>query len=476
MGGFRLPTRQDDDVIPSTMMPRPQMAPGMIQHPMHAMIAPIGAPPPDLPPMSMSGPAPDVSGMSQNPSVAKKMSPLEEEEQHEEQRLMGDYKKDADPYGSPDNHPGILGKFLHGLSVATGGSGRRQMEEGQIGKQLETTEDTRGKVGLEGAQARNENETADLAPGKAASEEGLQGAQAGESTARAGAIANPPDTTPELGTYRSLVKMGMSPSEALQEVEKDKALGLKPTGAEHISVLDDSGQPVEANYDPTTRQTTAADGKVIKNPRPIPAPAAVGGATFVVPDPNTPGGGILQKVLPGGKVAPGAQTPGGVNTENTPTTQMRNTAQRAELVHSMVPEVIADIDKNQDALGPMMGRWNDFMQGKVGTDNPAISQLRADLLLMSSSVALAHAQGRLPENLREEFDKLINAPQQTPDNLKAVINEVDKWMVQNQNIMQGRENGGPQGNEPQRPANVPDGYQFNAKGKKGAGWYAPTAK
>jgi hypothetical protein len=182
-----LPIRQDDDAMPSTMMPPPQMAPGMIQHPMHAMIAPIGAPPPDLPPMSMSGSPPDISGMSQKPTVAKKMSPLEEEEQHEEQRLMGDYKKDADPYGSPDNHPGILGKFLHGLSVATGGSGRRQMEEGQIGKQLETTDEARSKDDLESATAAHtEAETPEVAP-NAESTRNLQGAEADKDTADANA-------------------------------------------------------------------------------------------------------------------------------------------------------------------------------------------------------------------------------------------------------------------------------------------------
>ena len=34
---------------------------------------------------------------------------------HEQQRLAKDYQKDADPYGSADNHPGFWGKIAHGL-------------------------------------------------------------------------------------------------------------------------------------------------------------------------------------------------------------------------------------------------------------------------------------------------------------------------------------------------------------------------
>jgi hypothetical protein len=74
------------------------------------------------------------------------------------------------------------------------------------------------------------------------------------------------------------------------------------------------------------------------------------------------------------------------------------------------------------------------MQGKVGMENPDMAGLRADLLMVSSAVALAHARGRLPENLREEFDRAINAPKQDPENLKAVLNHILPWMERMQKI------------------------------------------
>ena len=84
-------------------------------------------------------------------------------------------------------------------------------------------------------------------------------------------------------------------------------------------------------------------------------------------------------------------------------------------------------------MGPLMGRWNDFMQGKVGSENPDFAALRMDLTLMGTAVALAQVRkdGCL-ENLREEFDRAINAPQQTPENLEAAIKAVQPWMARMQ--------------------------------------------
>jgi len=93
------------------------------------------------------------------------------------------------------------------------------------------------------------------------------------------------------------------------------------------------------------------------------------------------------------------------------------------------------------------------MQGKIGMDNPKFAGLRADLMMYSTAVALAHARGRLPENLREEFEKSINNPKQTLQNLKATINKIDGWMQKNAEVMQGR---GGQQQGPPSGANVRD--------------------
>ena len=143
-----------------------------------------------------------------------------------------------------------------------------------------------------------------------------------------------------------------------------------------------------------------------------------------------PDGKVIE-VQPGMTVPTGSRTPTQQGQLNTPTTQQRNVGTQAELVHEQMPQLMADIDRLTPKLGPVMGRWNDFMQGKVGADDPEFAGLRANLLMASSAVALAHARGRLPENLREEFNRYINNPKQTPANLKAGLQVIDNWMMRN---------------------------------------------
>jgi hypothetical protein len=116
---------------------------------------------------------------------------------------------------------------------------------------------------------------------------------------------------------------------------------------------------------------------------------------------------------------------------------MRNVAAQAGIAHEGAPALLSELDTMKDELGPFMGRWDKFMQGTVGMDNPKFAGLRADLLMYSSAVALMHARGRLPENLRREFDDAINSPKQTVDNLKTVIKHIDDWTVRSQQTTGG---------------------------------------
>ena len=98
------------------------------------------------------------------------------------------------------------------------------------------------------------------------------------------------------------------------------------------------------------------------------------GQDYVVPDGQ--GGHKLVRIYPGEAIPEGAQTQTGLNALNTPTTQQRTAAGRAATVVAMAPEVLSEIDRLGPSLGPIAGRWNDFMQGKVGMDNPEFAGLR----------------------------------------------------------------------------------------------------
>jgi hypothetical protein len=147
------------------------------------------------------------------------------------------------------------------------------------------------------------------------------------------------------------------------------------------------------------------------------------GVSFI--DPTTH---KLVRVEPGGTVPEGARTAAGENAINTPTMTQRTAAGRAQTVHEMMPEVLSNIEAMKDKIGAFSGRWNKFMQGEIGADDPDMAGLRANLLMTSSAMALAHAQGRLPENLREEFDRAINAPKQSAANLEATLKKMDPWL------------------------------------------------
>lgn len=244
---------------------------------------------------------------------------------------------------------------------------------------------------------------------------------------------------------------------------------VKPGNAQHVVLEGPDGKPMLGFVDPVTKTTTDAQGHPIANPVPFEKPTnqndfeqfykdwlaenkAADTASsrkrareewvaasqapqrppqVMVFTPNASGGQTAQLVRPGQDIAPGAQTAQGVNAMNTPTTQMRNVAAQATLVHEQTPETLSLIDKNKDKIGPMSGRWNKFMQGDIGAPDQDMADLRADLLMYSSAVALAHASGRLPENLREEFDHAINAPNQSAENLSATVRRIDEWMTKN---------------------------------------------
>jgi hypothetical protein len=304
----------------------------------------------------------------------------------------------------------------------------RDLQEHGLAKRLNTEVDAQAQNEHMGAETAGLEESTKEAPGKTASEEGLQGAQTAN-------LENPP--LQHIETDQGIFMLNPRTNELTPLTAQGKPLmpfnKTAPKGMEKGDVVGPDGKPMEANYHADTGKWTDSTGKEIVNPRPYEKPNQAGMVTMVVPDPNNPGGGVIERLGAGAKVAPGAQTVAGVNSMNTPTTNQRTAAGRAETVIAMAPEVLSRIDAVGSQMGPISGRWNDFMQGKVGAPNEQFAALRSDLLMMSSAVALAHAQGRLPENLRQEFDHAINAPNQTPENLKATINTMIPWLQQVQN-------------------------------------------
>ena len=479
----------------------PPMNPPVITPQMKADVQPVNAGPapeisgihmPDAPTPQLGAPhMPDVSGPILGTTQG---DTLNRESLLQHGPAVDHIASRIEGSGFGQNHP-VLGKIL-GVAGEVGGKigdtlsnafpgigreipGTTQNYNQQLkGANANLTQDE-SNAGKE-AQTASENstagktteETAEM-PGKTQSEEGLQGAQK----------ANLESET----TDRD--KAANAPSFTVHDTEEGPILVGKDGTAQHLSV---DGQPVGPKLNLKESQPIiGADGKPhtymlddkgnkkvdlgVHYERPAVSvnTGEKEGQNFFVPDGQ--GGTKMIRVKPGDAVPAGAQSASGLNAVNTPTNQQRTAAGRAETVVAMAPEVLSRIDALAPKMGPIAGRWNDFMQGKVGSDDPDFAGLRSDLLMMSSAVALAHAQGRLPENLRLEFDHAINAPKQTPANLKSTITTMLPWLQKMQS--QGQPNA-PKGNEtasaPQRPAGVPENYVWNQQGNSGKGsWKAP---
>lgn len=272
---------------------------------------------------------------------------------------------------------------------------------------------------------------------------------------RAAQSADTAHTQAETDRLRQPIQESLQQSyaDAVQKAVKAGNNPLTDPDVQRYSDALSSVQKEPASHEPKTiemgNKTYQYDDKADAW-KPIGAAKEQGAATNLIVTPE----GQVQQARPGMTLAPGTQNISGFAGLNRPTVQERNVGAQAELAAQGIPGVIGEIDRLKDKLGPVSGRWNEFMQGKVGADNPEFAGLRADLLMVSSAIALAHARGRLPENLREEFDHAINAPQQDPENLKAVLNHIQPWLQKASKMGQV----GQQSNEVAPPAAAGGGF------------------
>ncbi len=396
--------------------------------------------------------APDMQAPAA-PKVTYAPSPMQHAMDQDYQQLNKMRWQQANPWGTPENHPGFGGKLAHVFSKIGNIAGdalipnvmaripgtdlNRQVEEQNLTNRIGKEETEKGENAYRGAEtAKTEAQTA-AAPEEQAEKKALTEAQIGnfasEAEERKAKAANGPDLSQAYAhAVNQAIAAGKDPSQdpivqhladSITSIQKQAAAGRPDTPEQQYI---DEYQKLHKGA--TVGQAERAYALDTQKPPQI--------APVMVMVPNAQGGATAESIRPGQTVAPGATTMSQFGSQNTPTTQQRNVAAQASLVHEQMPDLINEINQNKNLMGPVAGRWNEFMQGKVGADNPAMAGLRSDLLMMSSAVALMHARGRLPENLRQEFDHAINAPQQTPENLVTALQHIDKWTAANMHLMQ----------------------------------------
>ena len=309
------------------------------------------------------------------------------------------------PWGSPGNHPGVLGKIGHVVGNAMGA----------FSPQAELQAEERGSRAAETHEAEMGQKAAQTGEEKAATEHTQQ------ETAN---LKNPPAKSLQDQLAARVAqdqKEGKDPAQdtlAQQISDQITSLQRQPNQQEENLDKQYNDAIAKGDHDGAKRILGEMHDMAVAKQAPQRPPQ-----TLVVEP-----GGKVETARPGSTLPEGTQNVGGFSTMGRPTTQERNVGAQAQMAAAGIPGVVSEIDRLKDQLGPVSGRWNEFMQGRVGMENPEMAGLRADLLMVASAVALAHARGRLPENLRQEFDNAINAPKQDPENLKAVLNHILPWM------------------------------------------------
>jgi len=177
--------------------------------------------------------------------------------------------------------------------------------------------------------------------------------------------------------------------------------------------LKDNNFPDTAHNRLMARKEYAAAGQLPQRPPQV---------TVVVP---TPGGGQkLETLRPGQELPPGAMSPTQAGAVNEGTSTTRTMVESAPKVLGFIDRIEPLIDKQVASLGPAAGRWNEFMTGKVGAPNPEFAKLRTDYGLLQTLLMRMHVGARGGEYIMKHFSDLLSYAGQSPENMKAALEEV----------------------------------------------------
>ena len=134
-----------------------------------------------------------------------------------------------------------------------------------------------------------------------------------------------------------------------------------------------------------------------------------------------------QLVRPGTQVAPGSTTAAGLSSEDVPTAQTRQMAETAPKVIDLIDRTSKLIGEQVKTLGPASSRWNEFMSGKVGAPNPEFMKLRTNAALLQTLLLRMHLGARGGQQMMAHFKDLIDTGKQSPENMKAALEEIKNY-------------------------------------------------
>lgn len=428
--------------------------------------------------------------------------PMERIIGHKQNQLEAFERKDANPFGSANNHPGFGGKLAHVFSkigniagdiVAPGVMARvpgtdlnRQMEESGLERNIQ---------GLEGDEAKN----------------ALEGAQAQEAGALA-KKADEPDFTavPTAEGYMSFDPHAQNPQLNPLPANNGQPVMpyVKPGPRQHVFLAGPNNMPIAATFDPQSGTYYDAHGTPVQNPQPYEkAPAetphainidgkpgfgvVVPGKGWVDPMTGQPITGHVTPIPPPpsyGQLILPTKTATFIDPKTGLPVEMQwnektqtydkplglsasnaygHEAAQAGAVDRAATDLIAQIEAHKDKLGNPSAIIQSAILGTPWADRQT-AKLRSQIATFAALQPSMH--GFRGQDAMRQFEKILGGIPNNPDALIASINGITRTAGA---INPGLAN---RHSEPQRPANVPANYAYNAHGPKGAGWYAPKAR
>lgn len=367
------------------------------------------------------------------------------------ERIQQEEYKKQHPWGSPvSEHPGFLGKVAHGLAKAGNIAGdvfapatMALIPGTDLNKRVQEASDV---AGLEKAQQE------ERLGGEAKSKEELEAAQTE-------ALKNP-QPKPKEESWKVVPGMIGPKGQVLQEEQNSGQVRWAP-GIEGIGGKEGSYNiaeelhkehpdwPPEQIQDALAKSTNPIAGEVgnqqafgVYDPRkgwvdpetkqPIkgfkPAPSKFP-RVFPVNDAagNITGYNVIigdtTEFMPVGRFG----GPGNVIPPK-PTSTTLTMSQMAKTIEPQIDRYNKEIDAIADRMGPAVGRWNDFMTGKVGADDPKFAGFLSDTDALASAITRTHFGASGGQQYIDDMKKSFRASQ-SPEDLKARVANWNQWIA-----------------------------------------------
>lgn len=110
-----------------------------------------------------------------------------------------------------------------------------------------------------------------------------------------------------------------------------------------------------------------------------------------------------------------------------PTAPTRTMAEAAPKVLNFINRIRPLVEQEASGLGPLAGRWSEFMAGKVGAPNAEYTKLRTNVGLLNTLLMRMHVGSRGGVQLLTHFKSLMDQGHQSPENLLASLQVVEEY-------------------------------------------------